>query len=215
MLKGYYAILDVKEASIDVATLERRAKLLLAGLPCCLQLRAKHLPASGMVACAELLQPMCTAAGVWFCVNDRLDVSLAAKTDMVHLGQGDIPLRHALAIRGDSPRPFIGISTHTVEEAEQAAREGADCLGFGPVFSTQTKLDAGAPLGIALLAEVSRKVSLPVVAIGGITLDNLDHVVRAGANAAAVIAAVEQSPNPAATGRKIGEAFTASRPGRI
>jgi thiamine-phosphate pyrophosphorylase len=210
MLKGYYAILDVKEASIETASLDRRAEVLLAGLPCCLQLRAKLLPAGRMVACAERLQARCAAAGVWFCVNDRLDVALAAGADMVHLGQGDLPLRHALALRGTARRPWVGISTHTVEEAEEAARGGADCLGFGPVFPTQTKADAGAPLGLSRLAEVTARVSLPVVAIGGITLDNLPAVVAAGAAAAAVIAAVDQSADPARAGRAIGAAFTAS-----
>jgi thiamine-phosphate pyrophosphorylase len=214
MLKGYYAILDVKEASIDTPTLERRARTLLEGQPCCLQLRAKHLPAGRLVACAEILQAMSASTGVWFCVNDRLDVALAAKTDMVHLGQGDLPLRHALAIRGTATRPLLGISTHTVEEAEQAAQGGADCLGFGPVFSTRTKQDAGAPLGLSLLAEVTARVTLPVVAIGGITLDNLPAVVEAGAAAAAVIAAVDQSADPARAGRAIGEAFRASRRAR-
>ena len=103
-------------------------------------------------------------------VNDHPDIALAADADGVHLGQDDLPVREARKIMGKSR--IIGISTHTVEQARDAARDGADYIGFGPVFHTATK-DAGRPKGIEMLREIKRQVGIPVVAIGGITTENI------------------------------------------
>jgi len=120
-------------------------------------------------------------------VNDHPDIALAADADGVHLGQDDLPVKEARKIMGEGRT--IGISTHTVEQARDADRDGADYIGFGPVFHTTTK-DAGRPRGIEMLREIKRQVRIPVVAIGGITIENIRPVLEAGADAVAVSSAL-------------------------
>jgi len=116
-------------------------------------------------------------------VNDHPDIALAADADGVHLGQDDLPVKEARKIMGKNR--IIGISTHTVEQARDAGRDGADYIGFGPVFHTATK-EAGKPTGIEMLREIKRQVRIPVVAIGGINARNIRPVLEAGADAVAV-----------------------------
>jgi thiamine-phosphate pyrophosphorylase len=212
VLRGYYAVLNLPgEAPEEPARLLARAEARLAARPACLQLRAKHMGAADLRRIAALLLPACHAAGVPLCVNDRLDVALAAGADGVHLGQNDLPLADALRIR-PSRQFFIGISTHDLAQAQAAAREGADYIGFAPVFATQTKTDAGSVVGLDRLREVCAAVSLPVVAIGGITLANVDAVAATGAAAAAVIAAIDQAADPVAAARGVAQAFAIHAP---
>ncbi|MBI5188120.1 MAG: thiamine phosphate synthase [Nitrospirae bacterium] len=116
-------------------------------------------------------------------INDHSDIAIAVDADGVHLGQDDLPLKEARRIMGRDR--IIGISTHSLEQAIEAERGGADYIGFGPLFHTITK-DAGAPRGISMLREVKEKVHIPVIAIGGINLTNLESVLDAGADAIAV-----------------------------
>jgi thiamine-phosphate pyrophosphorylase len=211
-LGGYYAILDAAPGALDDLTgLAGRAGALLAAAPCCLQLRTKGETATARALdrAARDLLPLCHAAGVRFCVNDRLDVALAVGADAAHLGQDDLPLEDALRVRALVGRSelAIGFSTHNLAQALAAARAGADYIGFGPVFGTASKAHPDATVGLAALAEVCAAVEVPVVAIGGITLETVDSVARAGARAAAVIAAVAGAPDPAAAGRRIAAAF--------
>ncbi len=121
-----------------------------------------------------------------FIVNDYADIALAVDADGVHLGQDDLPIKEARKILGEK---IIGMSTHNADEAILAEREGADYIGFGPIFQTKTK-DAGAPKNPAAISEIKKKVKIPVVAIGGITLENLISVVDAGADAVAVASGI-------------------------
>jgi thiamine-phosphate pyrophosphorylase len=211
-LRGYYAVLNLEgEAPEDPAALLARAGERLAARPGCLQLRAKRMGAADLRRTAARLLPICHAAGVPLCVNDRLDVALAAGADGVHLGQDDLPLRDALRIRA-SQRLMIGVSTHSLVQAEAAAREGADYIGFGPVFATRTKPNPEPATGLDRLREVCAAVSLPVVAIGGITLATVDAVAATGASAAAVIAAVDDAWDRVAAARRIAEAFATRAP---
>ncbi len=123
-----------------------------------------------------------------FLVNDRVDLALEVGADGVHLGQEDLPCPEARKMLG--PEKIIGVTVSTVAEALTAQAEGADYLGVSPIFSTATKADAGVPTGVALLAEIRRQVSLPLVAIGGITLANAPAVIAAGADAVCAISAV-------------------------
>jgi thiamine-phosphate pyrophosphorylase len=204
-LHGYYAILDVREAEVpgDVAT---RAEELLSAGPCCLQLRGKRLSASGLRAAAALVQPLCRAAGVPLCVNDRLDVALAVGADLVHLGQSDLPLAEARRIASGLR---IGVSTHNLGLARAAAAAGADYIGIGPIFATSSKENPDPVVGLEGLRAVAQAVggSLPVVAIGGIDLDQVAPVARAGACAAAVISAIDRAPDRTAAGRRVAAAF--------
>jgi thiamine-phosphate pyrophosphorylase len=215
---GYYAIVDAAAGELDdPGRLADRAQALLAAGPCCLQLRAKGEAATARALdrAARRLLPLCREAGVPFCVNDRLDVALAVGADVAHLGQDDLPLEDALRVRALAGRPdlIIGFSTHNRAQAAAAAAGGADYIGFGPVFGTASKLNPDATVGLEALAEVCRLVAVPVVAIGGITLETAVAVAEAGARAAAVIAAVNGAPDPTAAGRRVGAAFGPRPPG--
>ena len=177
------------------------ARAALEGGADAVQLRDKSSPAINLMRAAAEIQPMARKFGAAFLVNDRADVALVAEADGVHLGPGDLPLREA---RHLLPRPrIVGFSAGTVEEARRAQREGADYLGVGPVFRTSTKPDAGEPLGPEGLAKIVRAVSIPVVGIGGITLENVAQVIGAGAAGAAVITAVVAAPDMAAAARAL------------
>ena len=212
MLRGYYAILNLQgEVPEKPAALRARAEERLAARPACLQLRAKRMGAADLRRIAALLLPACRAAGVPLLVNDRLDVALAAGADGVHLGQDDLPLTDALRIRAGQGL-IIGVSTHNLAQAQAAWRDGADYIGFGPIFATQTKADAEAAVGLAKLREVCAAVPLPVVAIGGITLATANAVSATGASAAAVISPIDQARDPVATARQVAAAFATRAP---
>jgi thiamine-phosphate pyrophosphorylase len=209
-MRGYYAIVDTKPAELDdLAALTARADRLLAAGPCCLQLRAKGSDGAATFAAALRLRDACRAAGVPFCVNDRLDVALAVEADVVHLGQDDLPLADARRVLtlAKAERMLIGVSTHNPAQARAAAHGGADYLGFGPVFSTASKANPDPVVGLDALADVCRAVSVPVVAIGGIELDAVASVAQTGAAAAAVISAIERASDPTAAARVVAAAF--------
>ena len=209
-MRGFYAILDAPASWLDdPEALERRARQLLAAQPCCLQLRAKGAGARALAAAARPLVRVCRAAGVPFCVNDRLDVALSVGADVVHLGQDDLPLADAIRVRAAAGRLdlVIGFSTHDRAQALAAAAAGADYIGFGPVFATGSKDNPDPVVGLGQLAEVCRAVEVPVVAIGGIALEAVGSVARAGASAAALIAAIATASDPTAAGLQIRAAF--------
>lgn len=121
-----------------------------------------------------------------YIVNDHADIALAVDADGVHLGQDDLPLREARKIMGEK---IVGISTHSIAEAVDASEGGADYIGFGPVFRTLTK-QAGEPQGVEILKTIKKRVSIPVVAIGGISDKNVRLVFNAEADAVAVASAL-------------------------
>ena len=120
-------------------------------------------------------------------VNDYADIAMCVNAVGVHLGQEDLPLREARKIMGKNR--IVGISTHSLEQAIEAEKGGADYIGFGPVFHTTTK-NAGSPKGVRMLREVKKQVTIPLVAIGGINLENIQLVLDAGADAVAVASAI-------------------------
>jgi len=209
-LRGFYAIVDATAPLLaDHQALERRTRQLLGAAPCCLQLRAKEAGARAFAAAARRMLPLCRAAGVPFCVNDRLDVALAVGADVVHLGQDDLPLADALRVRVVAGRPdlVVGLSTHNPGQAVAAASAGADYIGFGPVFATSSKLNPDPVVGLSQLSDICRTVSVPVVAIGGIAPAQAGLLAQAGASAAAIISAVNNAPDPTAAGRQVAAAF--------
>lgn len=125
--------------------------------------------------------------GALFIVNDRIDLALAVAADGVHLGQDDMPCDLARKILG--PDRVIGISVHNPEQASIAQEQGASYIGIGAVFATNTKAEA-IPLGIKLVEQVKKQVSIPVVAIGGLNLENVKQVIEAGIDAVCAISAV-------------------------
>jgi thiamine-phosphate pyrophosphorylase len=204
VLHGYYAILDLGPGATADA---RRAEQLLAARPCCLQMRGKQLSAAALREAAGLVGPLCRAAGVLFCVNDRVDVALAVGADLVHVGQEDLPLADVRRVAGD--RLAVGVSTHNLAQARAAAAAGADYIGFGPIFATHSKAQADPVVGLDGLREVVRTVggTVPVVAIGGIELDTAPLVASAGACAAAVISAIDRAADRTTAGRRVAAAF--------
>jgi len=148
----------------------------------------------------EALQPL----GCSLLINDRVDVALASGAAGVHLGQDDLPVREARAILGNEA--IIGLSTHELAEAERgwsaAADARPDYLAFGPVFDSPTKAGARSERGIDALARVCKLSPLPVVAIGGITLELAPSIRSAGAAASAVISELEQARAPGELARR-------------
>jgi thiamine-phosphate diphosphorylase len=138
-------------------------------------------------------------------VNDRPDIALASGADGVHVGEEDLPVAHVRRVVG--AKMIVGATMRTLEQAREAIEQGADYVGFGPVFATSTKALTAKARGLEMLAEVVRGLAAPVVAIGGITLDRVAEVARAGAAAAAVISDVLGAPDPAARARDIAAAF--------
>lgn len=153
-----------------------------------IQLRQKAGSTRELIETARQIQAVCRATGVTFIVNDRVDVALAVGADGVHLGQDDFPISLARKILGSDV--IIGGSAGSLDEAQRCVMEGADYVGFGPVYETASKDDAGPAAGLDLLSQISRKIDLPVVAIGGITVGNMKNVIEAGAHGIAVISAV-------------------------
>jgi thiamine-phosphate pyrophosphorylase len=182
-MRGYYFITDVRLSR--AGNLHDVACALAAGVRA-VQYRDKDAPARSLYAEALRLKDMCGQA--LFLVNDRVDLALAVGADGVHLGQDDLPYEAARALLG--PGKIIGLTVHSVAEAVAAQKLGADYLGVSPIFATSTKVDAGAPAGVALLQEIRRRVTIPLVAVGGITLANAGEVIRAGADGLCAISAV-------------------------
>lgn len=135
---------------------------------------------------AMRLRDLTKSFGAALIVNDHADIALSVDADGVHLGQDDLPLKEARKIMGDK---IIGISTHSLAEALYASEGSADYIGFGPVFETSTK-DAGRPKGVLMLKEIKDSVKIPVVAIGGISKENLRSVLAARADAVAVASGI-------------------------
>lgn len=143
-------------------------------------------------------------------VNDRLDVALAARAAGVHLGEKSLPPEEARRLVNSFRKEdfLIGVSCHSVEAAKAAERGGADYLFFGPVFATASKAAYGAPQGLENLAEVCRAVAVPVLAIGGITLENAADCLSAGASGITAIRLFQESSSMAAIVRALRELTT-------
>ncbi|MEI8176096.1 MAG: thiamine phosphate synthase [Candidatus Omnitrophota bacterium] len=154
---------------------------------------------------ARKLRVLCKKAGALFLINDRVDVALAVDADGVHFGNDDMAYEVARKLLGT--RKIIGLTVHSVKEARSAQRAGADYLGLSPIFATATKIDAGKPAGVSLIKEVRAVVSLPIVAIGGITLENAPAAVTAGADALCAISAVITKKNAENEIRKFQKIF--------
>ncbi len=181
-LPPLYAILDpelIRDRAIDVVL----GELLRAGAKI-LQLRAKSLTAKEFLALAQFVRGQTASYQCRLIVNDRADIAMACQADGVHLGQDDLPLRAGRKLLGSK---IIGISTHDVEQALQAQSDGADYIGFGPMFGSQTKNTGYSARGIDMLKDIRTAATIPIVAIGGINEQNISQVWRAGADSAAII----------------------------
>ena len=183
-MRGLYAIADLDALARRGLDLLPFAEAVLAGRPAALQLRAKTATPERALELLRQLRPLCSRAGVPLVANDRVELAMMARTDMLHVGQGDTP--PALA-RSLAPNLPLGVSTHTPEELAGALREAPHYVAYGPVYPTRSKAQpdpAVGPSGLEQAASLVRRVagtaghSTPLVAIGGITLERVAELVR-------------------------------------
>lgn len=201
-----YVILDRTAAA--GRRLEEILESAIAGGCRMVQLREKDWPSDRLLPLARRLRERSREAGVTFIVNDRLDLALAVDADGVHLGQDDLPAPVARPLL--RPGMVLGVSTHGVEQARAAQVDGADYVAVGAMFRTRTKPQFQL-VGPALVRTLRPEIQRPLIAIGGITLDNVREVVEAGADGVAVISAVCTAADPAAATRAFVEAIRAAR----
>ena len=167
-------------------------QMAVAGGADTIQFRQKEGSTRALIETAIAVKNAC--GDVPLIVNDRVDVAIAAEADGVHLGQDDFPIEKARDLLGEDA--VIGGTAKTLLQAQQCIAEGADYIGFGPIYETGSKADAGRVKGLGGLCEMVNGVSVPIVAIGGIGIENADEVMRAGAHGIAVISAVCCQPDP-------------------
>ena len=173
------------------------------------QLREKDLSPRDLYPLALQMRQLTQAYGARLLINDRIDVALAVNADGVHLTTVSLPARLARQLLG--PERLIGISTHNLAEAREAAEGGANFLVFGPVFCTPSKAPYGQPVGLDALRAVRAHVKLPILAIGGIKKANLDQVLAAGADGIAVISAIISADDPTAATQDLLATLHAAR----
>lgn len=177
-----------------------------------IQYRNKDASSRILLKEALELRDITAKENVLFIINDRLDIALAAGADGVHLGQDDLPYEAAREILGN--KYIIGISATNLEEALEAAGKGADYIGLGPIFPTPSKDDAASPIGLEGLKATRSATDVPIVAIGGITSNNIEEVVAAGSDAIALISAVAAAPDMVAASRELAAKIERARQNR-
>ncbi len=195
-LQGLHAIVD------NVAI----AREVLIGGARIVQFRHKTATAREFLRIARELRKIARESHALFIINDRADIAYIVDADGVHLGQGDLPVGEARKIVGKGR--IIGVSTHSMEEALSAVNDGADYIGFGPVFATASKEKALPPRGIDALKNVTSQVSIPVIAIGGIHEDTLQQVLKAGAQGVAMISELASAKDVVQKTRAIQKIFS-------
>ena len=187
MLKGYYFITDDRLSRAGNISDVKNA--LKAGVTV-VQYRNKYAGTKQMYEEALKLRAICKH--VIFLINDRVDIALSAGADGVHIGNDDLPYDVARKLLGR--KRIIGVTVHSLKEAKEAQRVGADYVGVSPIFTTKTKIDAGRSLGIRLIKEIRSHLSIPIIAIGGINLSNAIKVIEAGPDGLCAISAVVTKP---------------------
>jgi thiamine-phosphate pyrophosphorylase len=202
-LPPLYAILDPEQTK--GRSPESVLRELLEGSVTILQLRVKTIAPREFFELAQRVRSETRAHGCRLIVNDRVDIALACDADGVHLGQEDLPLASGRKLMGSK---IVGISTHDLQQAQEAERNGADYIGFGPMFSTTTKATGYGARGVEMLRQIRAAVKLPIVAIGGINEQNVREVWQAGADSVAIISDILAADDVAAKVSRI----LASRP---
>lgn len=205
-----YLITDRKVTKIPFP---EAVRLALKGGVRAVQLREKDLPVRELLALAQKLRKITKEFGAKLFINDRVDVAVAVDADGVHLGGQSMPPEAARAIVGRNM--LIGVSAHTVEEAREAERGGADFITFGPIFSTPSKAKFGAPVGVEDVRTIKNHVRIPVFGLGGIKSENIAQVMQAGADGVAMISGVFSADDiqkaAELMNRRIGEAVNGNK----
>ena len=174
-----------------------------------LQLRAKSMPGGQMLETAAAIAGLARSCGARVIINDRADIARLSGADGVHVGQEDLAPGAVRAIVGDNA--IVGLSTHTVDQLERAASEPVSYLAIGPVFGTTTKVTGYDAVGLEMVREAARRAGargLPLVAIGGITLDLAPSVIAAGAASVAVIGDLLSTGDPVRRTREFTETLS-------
>ncbi|MBI5025536.1 MAG: thiamine phosphate synthase [Nitrospirae bacterium] len=182
-----YLITDRKLVTRHPSLVSAIKEALKGGLKA-LQLREKDLGTRELLELAYKMRELTKKYNAKLFINDRLDIALCVDADGVHLGQNSIPpgaVRKAV-----KRRLLIGVSTHSLKEAEEAEKAGADFITFGPIYKTPSKLKYGPPVGIEALREVCKRIRLPVFAIGGVNINKLSELKQTGAHGVALISAI-------------------------
>lgn len=203
-----YVILDGQASG--GRRLDELLDAVLAGGCRIVQLREKTMPPAEIFPLAQALRRRCREAGALFIVNDRVDLALAVEADGAHVGQDDLPAREARRLL--PPPMILGVSTHDPDQARRARDDGADYVAVGSMFPTGSKIGFEL-VGPELVRRVRADIPVPLVAIGGITRDNLSPVIEAGADAVAVISAIGNARDPAAAVRGFLETIRSARSG--
>ncbi len=186
-----YAVTD--RAWVGQMTLAHQVEAALQNGATCIQLREKDLDEAVFLQEAREMADLCHRYHVPFIVNDNVEIAIACHADGVHVGQDDMAASDVRKRVGDDM--IVGVSAHTVEEALEAVRNGADYLGLGAVFSTSTKTDAGA-MSFDTLKAICDAVDVPTVAIGGISPANIMQLSGSGVDGVAVVSAIFGAPGP-------------------
>lgn len=168
-------------------TLCEQVEAALRGGATCVQLREKELDDEAFLKEAIEMKKLCRKYGVPFFINDNVKVAIECGADGIHVGQEDMAAGEVRSLVGDGM--MIGVSVHTVEEAIEAVKNGADCLGVGAMFSTSTKLDADV-LSMQTLHDICHAVDIPVVAIGGLNKGNIAKLAGTGVDGVALVSAI-------------------------
>lgn len=195
---GVYFVIGTQDCGYSSEKTVQIVEAALRGGVGTLQLRDKgsKLTAREQYELGRQLQQLCREHDTLFFVNDDVDLAIRLQADGVHVGQDDMALSEVRAKVGSDM--YIGVSAGTVEEALAAQSGGVDCIGVGAMFATRSKADAGEPIGLVGLKEIRQAVGndLPIVGIGGITLENASEVLAAGADGVAIISAISHAESP-------------------
>ena len=198
MFAGEARIYPITDVGLSGLSHAQQVTLLSDGGATLIQLREKHLPPRDFYKQAEEALRVARKRGVRILINDRVDIALALKADGVHLGQGDLPPSAARRLLGD--QAIIGLSTHNMEQACRATSLPIDYLAIGPIFATSSKGNADPVVGLEGLRQARKTVGrISLVAIGGISQEQVSQVLVAGADAVAVIGAILANPQEIVT----------------
>ncbi|MHC4453086.1 MAG: thiamine phosphate synthase [Planctomycetota bacterium] len=197
-----YVLID---SNIATKSVEETARFVIDGGADAIQLREKTISDGEFISLAREIHDMTAQRGTLLIINDRVEVAKEVNAEGVHLGQQDIGISEARDVIGNEK--IIGVSTHNIEQARQAQKEGADYIAIGPAYPTHTKIYEP-PVGLEVVQEIAREISIPFVVIGAITLKNLDEVLKTGATMVAVCSAIISSRDITSSTRQFKDKLT-------
>ena len=197
-----YVLID---SNIATKSVEETARIVIDGGADAIQLREKIISDGEFISLAREIHDVAAKRGTLLIINDRVNVAKEVNAEGVHLGQQDISISEARDVIGNEK--IIGVSTHNIEQARQAQKDGADYIAIGPAYATHTKIYEP-PVGLEVVQEVAKEINIPFVVIGAITIKNLDEVLKTGAARVAVCSAIISSKDIASSTRQFKDKLT-------